>query len=126
MSRNVDSNRRGYNSRAKLYPSVIESEIEVIRKLEYTNAIIFYAKDQQTFSYSRNEFSGVMQRQSVSGYIETMDLKIGDIKINDTVEYDGTKYNVEEVTFNDSNVQKEVTNRPIVKTIIKLGGAIDG
>lgn len=126
MARNTESNRRGYNVRAKLYPSVIEDGIEVIRKLIFTNAIVFYAKDHQSFNYSRNEYSGVMQRQVISGYIETMDLKVGDVKINDTVEYDGAKYNVEEVSYEDNNQQKEVRNRPTVKTIIKLGGVVNG
>lgn len=126
MARNTESNRRGYNVRAKLYPSVIEDGIEVIRKLIFTNAIVFYAKDHQSFNYSRNEYSGVMQRQVISGYIETMDLKVGDVKINDTIEYGGDKYNVEEVIYDDNNMQKEVRNRPTVKTIIKLGGVVNG
>lgn len=126
MARNTESNRRGYNVRAKLYPSVIEDGIEVIRKLIFTNAIVFYAKDHQSFNYSRNEYSGVMQRQVISGYIETMDLKAGDVKINDTIEYGGDKYNVEEVIYDDNNMQKEVRNRPTVKTIIKLGGVVNG
>lgn len=126
MARNTESNRRGYNVRAKLYPSVIDDGIEVIRKLIFTNAIVFYAKDHQSFNYSRNEYSGVMQRQVISGYIETMDLKVGDVKINDTIEYGGDKYNVEEVIYDDNNMQKEVRNRPTVKTIIKLGGVVNG
>lgn len=126
MGRNIESNRRGYHIRAKLYPSTIDDENERIIKKDFSRPIVFYAKDHVNFELIRNEYGGVMQRQTISGYIETMDLAEGQIKIHDTVEYAGKQYNVESVRFEDSNHQKEVRLRPIVKTIIKLGAVIDG
>ncbi len=67
-----------------------------------------------------------MQRVVKEGVIETMDLFEGDIKINDTVEYEGVKYNVGKVTHRDNNQQKSVSRRPIVKTIIELGAVVNG
>lgn len=125
MGRNIFSNRRGYNTRAKLFPSIVNDD-EMIVKRDYTKPKIFYAKDHTEFELIRNEFGGVMQRQLVSGYIKTMDLQEGDIKIHDTVEYNGKRYNIEHVRFESSNAQSEVRTRPTTKTIIKLGAVIDG
>lgn len=125
MGRNVESVRSGYNTRAKLYQSQIEDTNEVIRKIELQTPIVFYAKDYQDFKYVRNQF-GEMQRQLITGLIETMDLEAGVIKIHDTVEYSGVLYNVEELEFIDKNIQKGLRNRLETKTIIKLGGVVSG
>ncbi len=125
MGRNIFSNRRGYNTRAKLFSSIV-NEDEMIIKRDFIKPKIFYAKDHTEFELIRNEFGGVMQRQLVSGYIKTMDLQEGDIKIHDTVEYNGKRYNIEHVRFESSNAQSEVRTRPTTKTIIKLGAVIDG
>lgn len=124
MGRNTESAKFGYNTRAKLYSSTIVDGIEVIRKIDLQIPKIFYAKEHQVFQFVKAEFGGVMQRQAVSGYIETMDLSVGDVKIHDTVEYEGKKYNVEEVRYEDSNFQKDIRKRPVTKTIIKLGGVV--
>ena len=125
MGRNGESVRSGYNTRAKLYQSQIEDTNEVIRKIELQTPIVFYAKDYQDFKYVRNQF-GEMQRQLITGLIETMDLEAGVIKIHDTVEYSGVLYNVEELEFIDKNIQKGLRNRLETKTIIKLGGVVSG
>ena len=125
MSRNSRSNATGYNIRCRLYPSVIENGREIVRKLDLISSRTFYAKDYQTFSYTQNQY-GNMQRVVKEGVIETMDLFEGDIKINDTVEYEGVKYNVGKVTHRDNNQQKSVSRRPIVKTIIELGAVVNG
>lgn len=121
MGRNTRSCRTGYFIRALLYPSSVDDENERIVKREFIKPIIFYAKDHAAFELIRNEFGGIVQRQLIGGYIETMDLAAGQIKIFDTVEYDGRRYNVENVRIESSNKQIEVTRRPDVKTIIKLG-----
>jgi len=126
MARNIESNRRGYNIRAKLFPSAIENENEMIIKRDFAKGTVFYAKDHIDFEVIRNEFGGVMQRQIITGFIETMDLDEDQVKIHDTVEYSGKRYNVESVKYIDSNKQKEVRTRPIVKTIIKLGAIVNG
>jgi hypothetical protein len=66
----------------------------------------------------------ISNRSLIEGYIETMDLNEGDIKRLDTVEYDGKKYNVDDIVFMDSNQQKEVSKRVELKTIIKLGAEV--
>ncbi len=126
MGRNIESNRRGYNIRAKLYPSKIDEDNEMIIKREFANPIVFYAKDHIDFEVVRNEFGGVMKRQVVTGYIETMDLVQDQVQNNDTVEYNGKRYNVESVKQSDFNQQNEVRRRAILKTVIKLGAIING
>lgn len=125
MGRNISSNRCGYNIRAKLYPSLIDDNNEVVRKLVFTNATVFYARDYQDFIMQQDETSGAMRRIVQKGSIETMDLNASDIKPYDTVEYQGKKYNVEDIRIIDDNAQKEVSNRPIIKTIIKLGAIVN-
>ena len=126
MARNIESNRRGYNIRAKLFPSAIDDENEMIIKRDFTKATVFYAKDHIDFEVIRNEFGGVMQRQIITGFIETMDLEEEQVKVQDTVEYCGKCYNVELVKTISRNQQTEVRIRPIIKTIIKLGAIVNG
>lgn len=126
MARNIESNRRGYNIRAKLFPSMIDDENEMIIKRDFAKGTVFYAKDHIDFEVIRNEFGGVMQRQIITGFIETMDLEDNQVKVNDTVEYGGKRYNVESVKTISRNQQTEVRIRPIVKTIIKLGAIANG
>lgn len=126
MGRNISNNRSGYNVRTKLYSSLIDNSNEIVRKIELTNAKVFYSKDHLSFSITHDEYSGVMRRVARKGLIETMDLEENEIKIYDTVEYQGILYDVEEVSFEDNNAQKEVTNRPLIKTIIKLGAVVNG
>ena len=126
MARNIESNRRGYNIRAKLFPSMIDDENEMIIKRDFAKGTVFYAKDHIDFEVIRNEFGGVMQRQIITGFIETMDLEDNQVKVNDTVEYGGKRYNVESVKTISRNQQTEVRIRPIVKTIIKLGAIVNG
>lgn len=126
MARNIESNRRGYNIRAKLFPSMIDDENEMIIKRDFAKGTVFYAKDHIDFEVIRNEFGGVMQRQIITGFIETMDLEDNQVKVSDTVEYGGKRYNVESVKTISRNQQTEVRIRPIVKTIIKLGAIANG
>jgi len=126
MARNIESNRRGYNIRAKLFPSMIDDENEMIIKRDFAKGTVFYAKDHIDFEVIRNEFGGVMQRQIITGFIETMDLEDNQVKVSDTVEYGGKRYNVESVKTISRNQQTEVRIRPIVKTIIKLGAIVNG
>jgi len=125
MGRNTRSNRPGYYIRAKVYPSLIDDNNEVIRKLEYVTPKVFYAKDYQDFSQEKTEFDGTSQKTLLKGVIETMDLNQSDIKNHDTVEYGDVKYDVANVVFVDSNVQKSVSKRPEVKTIITLGATLN-
>lgn len=125
MGRNIKSNRTGYYIRAKVYPSSIDDNNEVVRKLDYVTPKIFYAKDYQDLSLEKSEFDGVSQRMALKGTIQTMDLSQGDIKIHDTVEYGGIKYDVVNVVFADCNAQKSVSRRPEVKTIITLGATLN-
>lgn len=126
MGRNLESNRRGYHTRSKLYKSTVDNENERIIKRDYTNPIVFYAKDHVAFELIRNEFGAVMQRQLITGFIETMDLKEGQVKVHDTVEYGNKRYNVESVRYDTNNAQNEVRNRVVCKSIIKLGATVDG
>ena len=125
MGRNIKSNRSGYNVRAKLYSSEIIDNLEVVRKIQFATPKVFYAKDYQNFKQQNNEVDGTMQSTTINGAIETMDLAQTDIKKHDTVEYMGVKYNVEEVVFNDNNLQRAVSRRPEVKTIIVLGAVLN-
>lgn len=118
--------RSGYNVRAKLFPSDIVNEIEVIRKLDFTQPKIFYAKNYDKYRHSRGEFGGgSMQKELIKSVIITKDLKKGDIKLHDTVEYMGEKYNVDDFEYIDDNRQKRISRRPEVKTIITLGASVN-
>lgn len=125
MGRNLESNRRGYNTRCKLFNSVISEEDERIIKRDYDKPIVFYAKDAMDFELTRDEF-GAMHRQIQTGVIETMDLKESQINVSDTVEYQNKRYNVETVRHISNNQQSEVRLRVATKTIIKLGAVVGG
>lgn len=125
MGRDSRSNRVGYYIRAKLYKSEINNEEERVVKRDFTNPIIFYAKDNIDFKTIQNITGAVYNRTLMEGYIETMDLQANEIKRLDTVEYDGDRYNVDDVVFIDKNQQKEISKRVQLKTIIKLGRVID-
>lgn len=125
MGRDSRSNRVGYYIRAKLYKSEINDEEERVVKRDFTNPIIFYAKDNIDFKTMQNITGAVYNRTTIEGYIETMDLQANEIKRLDTVEYDGDRYNVDDVVFIDKNQQKEISKRVQLKTIIKLGRVID-
>lgn len=125
MGRDSRSNRVGYYIRAKLYSSEINNEEERVVKRDFTNPIIFYAKDNIDFKTMQNITGAVYNRTTIEGYIETMDLQANEIKRLDTVEYDGDRYNVDDVVFIDKNQQKEISKRVQLKTIIKLGRVID-
>ena len=125
MGRDSRSNRVGYYIRAKLYTSEINNEEERVVKRDFTNPIIFYAKDNIDFKTMQSITGAVYNRTLMEGYIETMDLQSKDIKRLDTVEYDGDRYNVDDVVFIDKNQQKEISKRVQLKTIIKLGRVID-
>ncbi len=123
--RNTRTNRTGYNTKCLLYLSSIENETEIVRKLDLVSAKVFYAKEYESFKYIQNQY-GTMQRVIQEGVIETDSLYKGDVRNNDTVEYEGIKYNVDEVKFVENNAQKEVSRRPSTRTIIKLGAVVDG
>lgn len=125
MGRDSRSNRVGYYIRAKLYTSEINNEEERVVKRDFTNPIIFYAKDNIDFKTMQNITGAVYNRTTLEGYIETVDLQANEIKRLDTVEYDGDRYNVDDVVFLDKNQQKEISKRVQLKTIIKLGRVID-
>ena len=125
MGRDSRSNRVGYYIRAKLYKSEINNEEERVVKRDFTNPIIFYAKDNIDFKTIQNITGAVYNRTLMEGYIETVDLQKNEIKRLDTVEYDGDRYNVDDVVFIDKNQQKEISKRVQLKTIIKLGRVID-
>ena len=125
MGRDSRSNKVGYYIRAKLYSSEINNEEERVVKRDFTNPIIFYAKDNIDFKTMQSITGAVYNRTLMEGYIETMDLQSKDIKRLDTVEYDGDRYNVDDVVFIDKNQQKEISKRVQLKTIIKLGRVID-
>lgn len=125
MGRDSRSNRVGYYIRAKLYKSEINDEEERVVKRDFTNPIIFYAKDNIDFKTMQNITGAVYNRTTLEGYIETVDLQANEIKRLDTVEYDGDRYNVDDVVFIDKNQQKEISKRVQLKTIIKLGRVID-
>lgn len=125
MGRDSRSNRVGYYIRAKLYSSEINNEEERVVKRDFTNPIIFYAKDNIDFKTMQNITGAVYNRTTLEGYIETVDLQANEIKRLDTVEYDGDRYNVDDVVFIDKNQQKEISKRVQLKTIIKLGRVID-
>ncbi len=125
MGRDSRSNRVGYYIRAKLYSSEINNEEERVVKRDFTNPIIFYAKDNIDFKTMQNITGAVYNRTTLEGYIETVDLQANEIKRLDTVEYDGDRYNVDDVVFLDKNQQKEISKRVQLKTIIKLGRVID-
>ena len=125
MGRDSRSNRVGYYIRAKLYKSEINKKEERVVKRDFTNPIIFYAKDNIDFKTIQNITGAVYNRTLMEGYIETMDLQANEIKRLDTVEYDGDRYNVDDVVFIDKNQQKEISKRVQLKTIIKLGRVID-
>lgn len=125
MGRDSRSNKVGYYIRAKLYKSEINDEEERVVKRDFTNPIIFYAKDNIDFKTMQNITGAVYNRTTIEGYIETMDLQANEIKRLDTVEYDGDRYNVDDVVFIDKNQQKEISKRVQLKTIIKLGRVID-
>lgn len=125
MGRDSRSNRVGYYIRAKLYSSEINNEEERVVKRDFTNPIIFYAKDNIDFKTIQNITGAVYNRTTLEGYIETVDLQANEIKRLDTVEYDGDRYNVDDVVFLDKNQQKEISKRVQLKTIIKLGRVID-
>lgn len=124
MGRDSRSNRTGYYIRAKLYSSLINDEEERIVKRDYTEPKVFYAKDNIDFKTMQSIIGAVSHRALLEGYIETMDLNEGDIKRLDTVEYEGKKYNVDDIVFINSNQQKEVSKRVELKTIIKLGAEV--
>ena len=124
MGRDSRSNRVGYYIRAKLYTSEINNEEERVVKRDFTNPIIFYAKDNIDFKTMQNITGAVYNRTTIEGYIETMDLQANEIKRLDTVEYDGDRYNVDDVVFLDKYQQKEIPRRVQLKTIIKLGRVI--
>ena len=125
MGRDSRSNKVGYYIRAKLYKSEINDEEERVVKRDFTNPIIFYAKDNIDFKTMQNITGAVYNRTTLEGYIETVDLQANEIKRLDTVEYDGDRYNVDDVVFLDKNQQKEISKRVQLKTIIKLGRVID-
>ena len=125
MGRDSRSNKVGYYIRAKLYKSEINDEEERIIKRDFTNPIVFYAKDNIDFKTMQSITGAVYNRTLMEGYIETVDLQKNEIKRLDTVEYDGDRYNVDDVVFIDKNQQKEVSKRVQLKTIIKLGRVID-
>ena len=125
MGRDSRSNKVGYYIRAKLYKSEINDEEERIIKRDFTNPIVFYAKDNLDFKTIQNITGAVYNRTLMEGYIETVDLEKNEIKRLDTVEYDGDRYNVDDVVMIDKNQQKEISKRVQVKTIIKLGRVID-
>ena len=125
MGRDSRSNRVGYYIRAKLYSSEINNEEERVVKRDFTNPIIFYAKDNIDFKTMQNITGAVYNRTTLEGYIETVDLQANESKRLDTVEYDGDRYNVDDVVFLDKNQQKEISKRVQLKTIIKLGRVID-
>ena len=123
--RNSRSNKTGYHIRCRLYPSQIDDNKEIVRKLELISSNVFYAKEYQNFTYVQNQY-GNMQRVIQEGYIITESFENKkEIKINDTIEYEGINYNVAEVRFVSKNSQNETTNRPILQTIIKLGATVD-
>lgn len=124
MGRDSRSNRTGYYIRAKLYTSLINDEEERIVKRDYSEPKVFYAKDNIDFKTMQKIIGSISNRSLIEGYIETMDLNEGDIKRLDTVEYDGKKYNVDDIVFMDKNQQKEVSKRVELKTIIKLGAEV--
>lgn len=124
MGRDSRSNRTGYYIRAKLYTSLINDEEERIVKRDYSEPKVFYAKDNIDFKTMQSIIGAVSHRALLEGYIETMDLNEGDIKRLDTVEYEGKKYNVDDIVFINSNQQKEVSKRVELKTIIKLGAEV--
>lgn len=121
MPRNTEICASGYHIRAKIYPSQTSDTGEIVRKIVYVTPTVFYAKDHISFTMSYDEASGVQRRITQKGMIETHDLTKNDIHLYDTVEYEGTYYNVEEVIFDDKNHQKGVSARPMLKTIIRLG-----
>ena len=125
MGRDSRSNKVGYYIRAKLYKSEINDEEERVVKRDFTNPIVFYAKDNLDFKTIQNITGAVYNRTLMEGYIETVDLQKNEIKRLDTVEYDGDRYNVDDVVFIDKNQQKEISKRVQLKTIIKLGRVID-
>ena len=125
MGRDSRSNKVGYYIRAKLYKSEINDEEERVVKRDFTNPIVFYAKDNLDFKTIQNITGAVYNRTLMEGYIETVDLEKNEIKRLDTVEYDGDRYNVDDVVMIDKNQQKEISKRVQVKTIIKLGRVID-
>ena len=125
MGRDSRSNKVGYYIRAKLYKSEINDEEERIIKRDFTNPIVFYAKDNIDFKTMQSITGAVYNRTLMEGYIETVDLQKNEIKRLDTVEYDGDRYNVDDVVFIDKNQQKEISKRVQLKTIIKLGRVID-
>lgn len=120
MGRDLRAPQKGMNVRAKLYSSQITSSNEVIRKLIHVTPIVFYARDVVPFGYVYDELSGIQMKPTLKGTIETYDLKQSDIKLYDTVEYEDKSFDVEEITFEDNNVQKQLSSRPMVKTTIKL------
>ena len=65
-----------------------------------------------------------MQKELIKSAIITKDLK-RDIKLHDTVEYMGEKYNVDDFEYIEDNRQKRISRRPEVKTIITLGASIN-
>lgn len=123
--RNSKSNSTGYHTRCRLYPSLIDNNKEIVRKLELISSKTFYAKEYQNFIYVENQY-GNMTRVVEEGYIitEGFDSK-EDIRVNDTVEYEGTNYNVADVRFKFKNSQSEVSRRPALQTIIKLGATVE-
>ena len=66
MGRDSRSNKVGYYIRAKLYKSEINNEEERVVKRDFTNPIIFYAKDNIDFKTMQN-ITGAVYNRTTNG-----------------------------------------------------------
>lgn len=119
--RGYGTNRRGYFVRAKLYPSQINENQEIVRTIELVTPLLFRAKDASCQGLNYASLAGVYQRQATNKAIETVDLLPTTVKVHDTVEYEGTLFTVLSVTVSDENKAKEFSNRPRTKLTLELG-----
>lgn len=120
MGRATNLNRTQYNLRCKVFETITNAE-DRIKRLTNSKPIVFYARVIQDYKESHffvDNYNTTMGNIA----IETIDLKQGEIKRLDTVEYQGKKYNVENIVIEYINKsQLGIRARPDIKTIIALG-----
>lgn len=108
-----------YSEKAFIYKAIRDDNGRVLRH-EEQSSMGFRCQDLG-FTTATNKNAGRIEKV-VTGAIESIDLKDGDVMPDDLIQYGSTKYIVIDILFEDDTESKMLRNNVWGKTTIKLRG----
>ncbi len=116
--RNIKRTHPGYNQKAFLYSRKVLSD-ETLQNTRKPR--VFYTKDETDFQVIIGE-EGSLRRCIKTGTISTYDLNPSEIKVQDKVVIGDTSYQVQSITYEETDKQKRYLKNPECKMLIQLVG----